>query len=371
MISDTERVFFALLRAGLWEQEIELQPFEPVDFAALYELADEQAIVGLVGAGLELITDTKVQKMQARPFLKRVFAIEQRNLKMNAFVKQLFERLRGVGINAVLVKGQGVAQCYKRPEWRSSGDVDLFVDALDYDRAKTVLIPLATSEDEEDERRLHWGMTIDGFCVELHGTLRAHISKSIDSVIDTAQNRTFTNNEVREWNCKGAMVHLPSCDNDVIFIFTHILQHFYKGGIGLRQICDWCRLLWTYRNSIDRGLLLERLSEMEVLQEWKAFASLAVDTLGMPQDAMPFYDSASCYSRKGRQILGIVLQKGNFGHNEDKSYYQKHSYFVVKTISFFRWIRDYSKLFFIFPKNSCRAFGRIISEGTAVAIKGE
>ena len=26
---------------------------------------------------------------------------------------------------------------------------------------------------------------------------------------------------------------LPSANNDVVFVFTHFLKHFYKGGIGL------------------------------------------------------------------------------------------------------------------------------------------
>ena len=60
------------------------------------------------------------------------------------------------------------------------------------------------------------------------------------------------------------------------------LQHFFVGGVGLRQICDWCRLLWTYRERIDRDLLLRRLQEMWIVSEWKAFGAFAVEYLGLP-----------------------------------------------------------------------------------------
>ena len=38
---------------------------------------------------------------------------------------------------------------------------------------------------------------------------------------------------------------------DIILVFTHILEFPFIGGVGLRQICGWCRLLWTYRSEID------------------------------------------------------------------------------------------------------------------------
>ena len=87
---------------------------------------------------------------------------------------------------------------------------------------------------------------------------------------------------MREWKNDGADVPLPSPDNDVIIVFTHFLQHFFVGGVGLRQICDWCRLLWTYRSEIDAAKLEGRLREMGIVSEWKAFGAFAVEYLGLP-----------------------------------------------------------------------------------------
>ena len=81
-------------------------------------------------------------------------------------------------------------------------------------------------------------------------------------------------------------------NEDALVVFTHFIKHFYKGGLGARQICDWCRLLWTYKETIDLGLLEIRLKTMGLMTEWKAFAAYAVDYLGMPSEAMPLYDGA-------------------------------------------------------------------------------
>lgn len=75
---------------------------------------------------------------------------------------------------------------------------------------------------------------------------------------------------VRAWKNGDGWVMLPSANNDVVFVFTHFLKHFYKGGIGLRQICDWCRLLWTFREELDVAVLEGRLKRTGLVSEWKA-----------------------------------------------------------------------------------------------------
>ena len=46
------------------------------------------------------------------------------------------------------------------------------------------------------------------------------------------------------------------------------MQHLFLEGVGLRQICDWCRLLYTYRDSINHELLKSRIQRMGLMTEW-------------------------------------------------------------------------------------------------------
>jgi len=68
---------------------------------------------------------------------------------MNRFIGMSVEKMHEAGIFMVLVKGQGVAQCYERPLWRACGDVDFFLDAENYRRAKDFLTPMAEHVGEE------------------------------------------------------------------------------------------------------------------------------------------------------------------------------------------------------------------------------
>lgn len=162
---------------------------------------------------------------------------------MNDFVGKLIDLLRKNDVYAILVKGQGIAQCYERPFWRASGDVDLLLSEGNYEKAQRVLLPIALDTEDEQKSLKHHAMTMrGGYEVELHGTLHSQISGRIDRGIDEVQRSIFFDGKVRSWMDGNTQVFLSSPDNDVIFVFTHILQHFFGGGIGLRQVCDWCRL---------------------------------------------------------------------------------------------------------------------------------
>jgi hypothetical protein len=47
-----------------------------------------------------------------------------------------------------------------------------------------------------------------------------------------------------------------------------------------------------YMGELDWGVLEERLSRMGLMSEWKAFGAFAVEYLGIPSEAMHFYDGA-------------------------------------------------------------------------------
>ncbi len=366
-----QQAFFALLRAGLWEEDVRLLPYCEIDYGALLKLAEEQSVVGLVAAGIEHVTDTRPQKKDVLQFIGRTVQLEQKNQAMNFFIGVLVDKMREGGIYTTLVKGQGVARCYERPLWRSCGDVDFFLSADNYEKSKLFLKPLASSLEEEYVREKHLGMTIDPWVVELHGSLYSGLSSRIEKELDDVYQDTFYHGNVRSWMNDKTQVFLLAVENDVFYVFTHILQHFYKGGIGLRQICDWCRLLWTYRNTMDVAKLKQRLCRSGLMSEWKAFGAFAAESLGMDAEAVPFYSDDYRWKRKAERILEFIMMSGNFGHNRDRSYFEKYPYLVRKCISFGRRVGDLFRHARIFPLDSLRFFPRLLINGVRSAARGE
>ncbi len=368
---NTIEAFFALVRAGLWEQEVSLSSYCDIDFLDIYRLAEEQSVLGLVAAGLEHVTDVKVPQADVFQFVGYALQLEQQNKAMNSFIAKLIDKMRKAGIYTLLVKGQGLAKNYERPLWRACGDVDLFMSDENYRKAKGLLLPLASSSKPEGLRELQLPMTIEGFVVELHGHLYGGLSHKIDNELQAVQVDTFNNGSVRSCEITKTQVFLLSIENDVFYVFAHILQHFYKGGIGLRQICDWCRLMWTYRGSLNYGLLEQRIKSAGLMSEWKAFYNLACRYLGMPDLDSRFMFHDSRFDKKADRICEFILEVGNFGHNRDMSFYHNGSYFVQKIKSFGRRCGDMISHFRIFPVGTIRFIPCIVFNGLRSAVRGE
>ncbi len=365
-LGNNQQAFFALVRAGLWEMEVKLSQFEQIDFNQVYCLAEEQSVVGLVAAGIEHVVDVKIPQQVALSFAGITLQLEQRNEAMNDYVANLIELLKQGEIDAILVKGQGIALCYERPLWRASGDIDLLLSEDHYRKAKELLQPQAEDVEQEYSTFKHIGMTMKGgFVVELHGALYTRLSKRIDKGISILQDDVFCNGYVRSWMNGNTQVFLPGVDNDVVFVFTHILHHYYVEGIGLRQICDWCRLLWTYRDKLDKEALSFRLETMGLVSEWKAFAALAVDWLGMPAEAMPLYYDDKKWSRKARSIIEFVMECGNFGHNRQRVL--PNSFLGGKIVSVWRKLKDFTNHARVFPLDSVKFFFHFLGDGIQLA----
>lgn len=351
--NNTIDAFFALIKAGLWERDIQLASFKYIQYNQVLKLAEEQSVVGLVAAGLEHVVDTKIPKEEVLPLVGQTLQLEQRNTAMNNFIGTLIQKMRDADIYSILIKGQGIAQCYERPLWRACGDVDLLLSDSNYKKAKDFLLPLATVVESEEKYGLHVGMTIDSWEVELHGNLRSGLWHGIDKTLDKIQESVFYEGKVRTWGNGKTQVFILDVNEHLVYVFSHILQHFYKKGIGLRQVCDWCRILWTYRDTIDKELLNERLHQMGIVSEWKAFAAFAVLHLGMKQTDIPFYNSSSKWISKADYIYDYLLRMGNFGHNinnEQKNYSLiKRKWFTLTNI-----IRNSLSHVIVFPYSSIR-----------------
>ena len=152
-MDNNKRAFFELVKVGLFPVHgegvmIHDTLFKDVGWEKVYQLAQEQSVQGLVLQGIDAVQGSwlkvhgtsLVPKVLLLQWIGEVQMIEQRNKEMNAFVAELIEILRKNDIYALLVKGQGMAQCYEKPLWRSSGDIDLFLSYDNYQKTKTLLI---------------------------------------------------------------------------------------------------------------------------------------------------------------------------------------------------------------------------------------
>lgn len=107
------------------------------------------------------------------------------------------------------------------------------------------------------------------------------------------------------------------------------------------------------------------------MTEWKAFATLAVNELGMPVESMLLFSPAKRWRVKADRVLALILDTGNFGQGRDYSYKNDHSFVIRLCISFGRHLKDVYRQFRIFPLDSLKAAMMMLRQGLKFVIKGD
>jgi hypothetical protein len=364
--------FFLLVRAGLFGRTEDMERIlsDGVDWPEVYQIAREQSMLGLVAEGIEVIQGEshKGRGTQLVPhkwtvkFGSSALRLEQFNLDMNKFIARLFHKMRKQNCFPILLKGQGLAMNYEKPLRRSCGDIDILLTGDDYQKAKDFLLPYASFSEPENVHKMHLAMKIDNFEVELHGTLRCGFSARVDKELDKICRETSQGGTAMVWKNGKVEVPLLGLEDNVFYVFSHILNHFYKSGIGIKQICDLCRLLWASSDSLNLTVLEARLRGLRLMSEWRAFARYSVEYLGMPEQAMPFFSGEEKWGRKARRIHSFILKTGNMGKNR-KVNDSAPSYLRRKLKSSVQRTSDLANHLMIFPLDTLRFLPSIFLNG--------
>lgn len=313
--SNTIEQFFALIRSGLWGGKAASSPFDGgADWEALLRLASMQSLTGIFADGAGTLPRELMPPAEtARRLFVTVESIRRANRRLDAVLAELETGLRREGIEGILLKGQGVARAYLHPELRMCGDIDLYPGKGDaYLRCCEIVRSLGESEGREDESEKHFHFNRRGCSIEIH----SHVMLAADPFVNRRLQRWTDEmlddpSKLRHVEINGVEVNLPPVDFDAVFILQHIANHLLKGGIGLRQLCDWSRYLHVHAAEIDRARLGNNLRTLRLMNCWQLFGWLAVNRLGLPEAEMPFYSPR--HEKRALRCLRIILRKGNFG----------------------------------------------------------
>ena len=366
----TDDQFFALLRSGLWNEVPERGLFaEGVDWEALYRLAAAQTVTPLVTDGINRLPRELLPAEPERmdPFLGDMMSTANRNHVLDAFVPKLFRALEGIPV--VLVKGQSLAQDYPDPERRQPGDIDLLLLPESYEAAKAVLLPKATTVLDEEKEIWHQGMRCRSIEVEIHGSISTLMSRKLDRQLAALLEEQFDGRPFPTVSIGGADIPVPDADFNALYVFVHFLQHYWSGGVGLRQLVDWMTFVSVHKRDIHPVILEKRLEALGLLNIWKVFTGFVQEYLGCPAEKLPL--AAAPDAGKNARIWKYIRRCGNFGKNVDRTR-KEEPYLVRKVHSFWRLVvADRLRHFAVFPRESVRIFLGAFGYGLQRLAKGE
>lgn len=308
-------IFFALLRSGLYGTPIpdDCLP-EAIDWDAVMRLAKMHTVIGVVIESVQFLPPS-LQPPEAMMAKMRKFAIKviHSNIGLDRAVARLVTFFDEHGVEGVLLKGQGIAQSYRQPQMRLTGDIDYYVGRSQYPKVEALCRQYLIGEGvKSKDGEKHLAFKLDGVDIEIH-----HIATEVSSPFRRREFRRWMVDQLersprrRRVTLANTEVTLPSLEFDAIFIFYHALRHFIIEGIGLRQLCDWAMIFHTHGDKLDLEQLTANIRRFGLARPWRYFASIAVEQLGVAPDRMPLYDPR--FAPRTAKVLEAVLAGGNFG----------------------------------------------------------
>lgn len=369
-MTTSQKQFIELLKAGLWGTQVQESLFKDnVNWQSIIQIAREQTVLGIICDSIETLPK---EMWPPKDILHKLMSHNIRNIQMhtllNSTLNKITKALDSAGIPSVLLKGQGVAQNYRRPECRSCGDIDLYVGEANFlDAYNQLKLLNDVSIEIGHECTHHMQMTINGVEIELHKQADympgVKTNQDLQDWTTECIDNNFGTSSLPQWNNNGNKICLPSTTYNAFFILHHAVRHMTVGGIGFRQLCDWTMFLYQQHKEISIDLLQEKLEKYNMTKVWMEFGILAVNTLGLPTSCLPL-SPTSYDSPKTEQILKQIFISGNFGHADAKRNVTKQTSYIKKKWRDFKY--QSSRLFMlfqIFPIYSISYFKNWIIEG--------
>src|SRR5690606_35422192 len=124
-----QRTLLSLLRLGLWgtAEKFSFCPLSPEQWGNLYKYASMHTVEGVVyDAFMQMPANQLPPRELMLKWTVRIDQIERHYKQMNACIAEQLGMFNKHGIEPMLLKGQGVAACYRIPEHRVCGDVDWY-----------------------------------------------------------------------------------------------------------------------------------------------------------------------------------------------------------------------------------------------------
>ncbi len=312
-------LFFELIQISLGNKEAFERLPSDMEWQALLDLANKQSLASVLFMGLEKVLE---QPGVSKPsVLFEWIGVHQTtatlNKQQNIRAKELTEIFSKQGFCSCVLKGQGTALYYEKPEYRQCGDIDIWVTKdgeCKTDDVRSEVLNFACS------RNLHIGHVdikhsdisfFDDVPVEVHflpsWMYCPWTNKRLQRFFKEKADRQFSNIDEQL-----GFAH-TTIDFDLVYSMVHIYRHIFSEGIGLRQLVDYY-------------YILQRSTEEQRSEAFKTLCSLKMQSFvgGIMWILMECFGMNIMYSlcpaneRHGKFLLSEIMAAGSFGHYDSR-----------------------------------------------------
>lgn len=354
-MTDLTLLFFELIRVAIGTQ-VRLSRLPSVDeWDELFVLAKKQSLVGVTFIALQKMradadgpsTSSVQEDMHTRIGMREMTyllwmgmaaKIHVRNQIVNEQCLTLQKKVSEAGFVSAILKGQAVGAYYNGlKDYRQPGDIDALLWPLKGDDRQLADVSLCKRRKQiisfgrsltPNAKAFYHHVDVEVFtdtAVELHYTPSWFFCP-------------WTNRRFQKWVydnrdelfCEESNMIMPSVEFNLVYILTHIYQHLFQEGVGLRQLMDYYFVLKTLSNSPASTSSVQCLNGENIIHTieslgMKRFASgvmyIMQQVFGLSDDML----LCAPDTKEGAFLLNEVMQAGNFGKYDERINRDKES----------------------------------------------
>lgn len=338
----SQEILFKLLRIALGKEAPAPLPND-VNWKEVYDLSLKQGVGAIACDGMLSLTDCSIDEDLRYMWMGQSMVIEQKYYQQQSSIAKLASFYHAQGIRMMLLKGYGLSLNYPIPEHRPTGDIDIFLLPIDFekkdkknvwrdgDKSVSALLNIKV----EDSHEHHTTFLFEGQTVENHydfvNTKGTRSSRFIESEL-----KRLAYKDSVPVGVLGQEIVLPMSDLNAIFIVRHMGQHFAGSEITLRHLLDWGTFMEKYHESIDWNYVVPFWKKMGLFEFVQCVNGICVKELGFSESYFREYlsDDTDLMERILRDIL-----KPEFGEEKPKGCVVKVIVFKIRRFFANRWKR--------------------------------
>lgn len=338
-MNQNSSIFIELLQVALGSRtELTRMPSD-VEWKELFATAQKQAVAALILPVVDSMTAKGLRLPQQ--IVIEWIGISEQTVANNKVVNQrcldISQLFTKAGFRTCILKGQGNGLFYDNPLVRAPGDIDIWVDA---DR-KSITNFVKERFPDAEESNLHIDYPVfNDVPVEVH--YRPTMARSykydmrLQSFYDTWADECFAN----KVSLGGGSVCVPVPELNVVMQLSHVMNHFFEEGIGLRHVVDYFYLLKN--TGFDRPKMGNKIASLGMGKFNRAMMWVLHHELGLEEK----YLTAKPDKKRGVLLMNEIMVGGNLGR-----YDQRFKKLYKKSPLVYKIARN-ARFTFLFPMES-------------------
>lgn len=313
-------LFFALIRVAIGTENCLPHTPSPEEWKELYRMAKKQSLLGICFAGVQKLQSQR-QHLPEKVYDKWMAitaTIQMRSIEHRNVLKMVTDLLYKKGYRAIFMKGLTCAERYPEPLLRQCGDIDFVLEEKHFTKILNSLEEIAKVDHNLVHE--HHGMAhIGNVQLEPHYKIHNYQNPCNDRTMRSFQKKLLSGKDRCMIKIGQAEVEKFPLEFEGMYIVSHMVNHVYEEGLGMRQVMDfyyWIKKLPS-NSRFNSELYHAYLGKMHMRRAARIFTHICESYLGLDSDIFDYKytKKEKCFVNK---MANDIIDVGNFAKHADK-----------------------------------------------------